>query len=357
MKKKIKINNNHSETTIIIKNNFIKKYIRSSLRSQNKIFCIVDSKLKNVFKNLKDNKKIKFIFIKCGENIKNIKTYNNLCEKLLKSKIDRESKLIVIGGGTLGDLCGFIAKTILRGINFTLIPTTLLSQVDSSLGGKNGINASNGKNLIGTFNHPTEVIIDISVLKTLPKREIKSGYSEIVKHAIINDYKFFIWLDKNYKKIFELNSKITEEAIFRSLMIKLSYVKKDPFEKLINSNSRSMLNFGHTFGHALEALYNYKKSLNHGEAISIGMVMESRIANKMGYLSKEHLNIIIEHFSKAGLKIEDQNIRSNKIFKYLINDKKNFNDNINIVLLNGIGNSFFARKISANKIKKTLKYI
>ncbi len=354
MKKKIFIKNKQRHTTIILKNNFIEKYIKDLLKKNKKIFCIIDAKLFDIFKALQKNKNIKFIKIKCGEGIKNIKIYNYICENLLKNQIDRESQLIVIGGGTLGDLCGFVASTLLRGVKFTLIPTTLLSQVDSSIGGKNGINSKYGKNLIGTFYHPDEVIIDTTILKSLPKREMKSGYSEILKHALINDYNFFKWLDKNQKKLFNLQYKIIEKAILKSLMIKLWYVKKDPEEKLINNNSRAMLNFGHTFGHSLEAFYKFNKKINHGEAVSLGMVIESKISNKLGYLSDRQLNIILKHFYETNLKTFDGNIKNEKIFKFILKDKKNIDNKINIVLLKNIGNSFFARNIPIMKIKETI---
>ena len=183
-------------------------------------------------------------------------------------------------------MAGFIASTLLRGIDLKLIPTTLLSQVDSSIGGKNGINSYSGKNLIGTFYHPSEVIIDTKILKTLPLREIKSGYVEILKHSLIKDLSFFKWLDKNYKKIFSYDFKIIEKAVFKSILIKSHFVKKDPKEKLKNHNSRAMLNFGHTIGHALETFYNYNK-LNHGEAIAIGIIIESKISYKSGLFIKK----------------------------------------------------------------------
>ena len=146
--------------------------------------------------------------------------------------MNRKSAVIAIGGGSLGDLVGFVASTLLRGLDFFLIPTTLLSQVDSSIGGKNGINTSYGKNLLGTFYQPKEVLIDISVLNSLPKKEIKSGYAEIIKHALIKDYSFFCWLEKNANKLLNLNKSILEKAIYKSIMIKLFYVKKDEKEFL-----------------------------------------------------------------------------------------------------------------------------
>jgi len=211
--------------------------------------------------------------------------------------------------------------------------------------------------MIGTFYHPDEVIIDTNVLKSLPKREIRSGYAEIIKHAIIKDLNFFIWLEKNILDIYNLNSKIIQKAIFKSIMIKLFYVTKDPKEKLITSNSRAMLNFGHSIGHALETFYNYDKSLNHGEAISIGMVTESILSHKLGFLKETQLKRIINHFKKAKLKITDKNIKNDKIINLMKKDKKNINNKANIVMLKDIGKSFYCREIDLLKIKKILKNI
>ncbi len=352
----IVLKNKSIKTEIIIKNNFIFKYFNKLIKIEKKIFCVVDTNLKNIIKPFVKNKNIKFYLIDGGERIKNIKTYNYLCEKLLSDKIDRHSILIGLGGGTVGDLTGFMASTILRGIEFKLIPSTLLSQVDSSIGGKNGINSQYGKNLIGSFYHPNEVVIDVDLLKTLPKRQIKSGYSEIVKHALISDKKFFNWLEKNYHKLIDLKKGVVEKAILNSIMIKWKYVNLDPKEKLINSSSRSMLNFGHTFGHALETFYKYK-NISHGEAISVGMIVESFISNKLGYLKDSEYEMILNHFRKAKLKVLDKNIKNNSIIEILLKDKKNFNNKINIVLLKKIGNSFFSRNHELIEIKRIIKNI
>ena len=354
MAKKIIIKN--TKTKIIIKNKFIINYLINLSKKNKKIFCIVDNKVKYYLKDLKSQKNITFIYLNAGEKIKSFKNYNMLSEKIISNKVDRMSILISIGGGTIGDLCGFIASTILRGIDYRLIPTTLLSQVDSSIGGKNGINSLFGKNLIGTFYHPSEVIIDTEVLKSLPERELKSGYSEIIKHSLINDSIFFNWLEKNYLSLFKLNTKVLEETIYRSIMIKLHYVKKDPYEKLTNSNSRAMLNFGHTIGHSLETFYKYNK-LNHGEAISIGMICESLISNKLGYLSNTKFNKILEHFKKVNLRTSDNNLQNDKVINLINKDKKNTNGKINIVLLKDIGKSFFNRDIKLSLIKKIIKNI
>ncbi len=356
MIKKIKIKNYSIKTSIIIKSNYAKKYLNLLSKKNRKIFCIVDNKVKIFINNL-EKKNINFIYLKCGEKIKNINYYEKIYEKLLSQGIDRNSILVCIGGGTLGDLCGFIASTILRGVEYKLIPTTLLSQVDSSIGGKNGINSKYGKNLIGSFYQPDEVIIDTNFLRVLPLRELKSGYAEIVKHSIIKDKNFFNWLNKNYNKIFNLNTRVLENAILKSIMIKLWYIKNDPKEKLINFNSRAILNFGHSIGHSLETFYSYKSKLNHGEAISIGMLIEAKISYKLGYLSKVHLNKIEDHFRNAKLKLSDKNIKNNNLLNIIKKDKKNINGMINIILLNSIGKAFFARNIKFNLIKQIINSI
>ncbi len=357
MKKEILIKNNNIATKILIKSNYIETYLKLLAKKEDKIFCIIDQKLKNKFIKLKKNKNLQLFFIKGGEQIKSYKSYSDLCEKLLSKNIDRGSVLVAIGGGTIGDLCGFVASTILRGVKFILIPTTLLSQVDSSIGGKNGINSDFGKNLVGTFFQPNEVIIDINILKSLPKRELYCGYAEIIKHAIIKDVSFFNWLDKNYLKLFNFKSNVLEKAISKSIDIKLWYVKKDTKEKLTNQNSRAILNFGHSFGHALEAHYKFSNKLNHGEAISVGMIIEAKISNYLGYLSKKELEKIMKHFLRVKLKIHDNKVKSDKTLEILLKDKKNTNNNINIIFLKKIGTSFFKRNLNLNNIKNILKNI
>ncbi len=342
-------------TSILIKKNYISTFVKKIAKKNEKVFCIIDSKIKNKF-NFRKEKNIKTITIHCGEKIKTINGYKNLAEKLIKNNVNRKTVLVAIGGGTLGDLAGFISSTVLRGLDFFLIPTTLLSQVDSSIGGKNGINTTYGKNMLGTFYQPKEVLIDISVLNTLSNKEIKSGYAEIIKHALINDYKFFCWLEKNIDKLLNLNKSILEKAIYKSIMIKLFYVRKDEREFLLNSHSRAMLNFGHTIGHAIESHYNYKK-FNHGEAISIGMITEAKISNFLGLLSSNELYRILMHFKKCNLKIFDKIIKEKKIIKIISKDKKNFNDNINFSLIDKIGSSIFYKKLDKNKVYKILQNI
>ena len=206
MKKQILIKTKSKKYKIFIENNSIKTYLTSELRTDSKKFIIVDGKIsKKINKIIKNKKNVFLITVEGSEKLKSINSYWKIISKLLQKKIDRSSTLISIGGGAVGDLCGFISNTILRGVQFSLIPTTLLSQVDGSIGGKNGINSKYGKNLIGTFYQPDIVIIDPTILRSLPLKQLRSGYAEIVKHALINDKDFYKWLIKFNSKVLDLD--------------------------------------------------------------------------------------------------------------------------------------------------------
>ena len=355
MNKKITLKTKDNIYSINIVPNSIVKNLNKIITANNKIVFLIDKKVFYIFKKLKNYKNQKYLAIDCSEKLKSFSNYAKITEKILNFKIDRGTKIVAIGGGTLGDLSGFIASTILRGVDLILFPTTLLSQVDSSIGGKNGINTNSGKNLVGTFYQPKLVYIDPKILKSLSKREILSGYAEIVKHGIINDIKFFNWLNKNSKKILTLNNKILSEAIYKSIIIKRKYVLKDEKENLKNNNSRAILNFGHTFGHALETYYKYNKKLTHGEAISIGMIIAANLSYKLGYLPLNQLNNIKNHFKLNNLPISDNKMFNEKIFKIIEKDKKNNNEKINFVLIKKIGSAFLSNNLNLDKIKKTLK--
>ena len=353
----------HSYNIVIGKNiisnagPLIKKVIKKS-----KVFIVTNRLIKKyhlskLLKSLKTNKiEYKIILINDGEKEKNISTVKKISDELLKSKVDRDDCLIAFGGGVLGDIVGFAASITLRGIDFIQIPTTLLAQVDSSVGGKTGVNTAHGKNLIGTFNQPILVLSDVSLLKTLNKRELKSGYSEIIKYALIMDHKFFSWLNNNFQKINRFDEGKLIEAVYRSCKNKTRIVKMDEKE----SNVRAFLNYGHTFGHALERLNNYGNTIKHGEAVSIGMLMASYMSFLEGYLSNIEFNKIKDHFNKTSLltvipKKLKSKLTTNKIKNAMLSDKKVKNGKINLVLLQSIGRAFVTNKYKRENLDKVIK--
>ena len=241
---------------------------------------------------------------------------------------DRDS-LLAIGGGITGDVSGFAASLFKRGLHFVNIPTTLLAQVDSSIGGKTGINSKYGKNLIGSFYQPKLVISDIDTLKTLNRREIVCGYGEILKHSIISKKKFFKYLDQNFDEIIKLKSPYIEKAIFESCKIKKDVVEKDEKE----SNLRKKLNFGHTFGHAIES----KNKISHGKAISLGIIFACHISNKLGYLAKDKIKRIKHLLEKFSLPTEISEIDKSELLTFISKDKKAVKKNIDFIVLEDIG--------------------
>ena len=261
-----------------------------------------------------------------------------MVERCLAKNFNRNDILISLGGGILGDYSAFAASIIKRGINFINIPTTLLAQVDSSIGGKTGVNTSQGKNLIGSFYQPKLVLSDIETLKSLPQRELICGYAEILKHSLILKNNFFKWLKINSGSLLKnRNLNLLKTAVIESCKIKLHFVNKDVFEK----NVRMILNFGHTFAHAIEAQNKYSKRINHGEAVIMGMMM----ATKFSYLKKVcNLNTVNELEKIYQSNKLDYNIKKffkmsehKKIAKYMGSDKKNNDKKINLILLKKIG--------------------
>lgn len=296
----------------------------------------------------------KTIIMEQGEQSKNFDTYGKLCETLIEMGADRHSCLVALGGGVVGDLTGFVAATLLRGIDFIQIPTTLLSMVDSSVGGKTGINLSVGKNLVGAFYQPKAVFIDTDFLDTLPAREWRAGYAEIVKYGLIQDSHFFDFLDKN-----NLKETALVQAIQTSCAIKADIVKQDERE---TGDIRALLNFGHTFGHALEAYYGYDDRLNHGEAVSIGMAWASQFAVEYGVLEPQKAEKILKHLQKKGLPVNcsDLGLKAPDAPYMLGNmrkDKKNRAGQINLILLSDIGKAQMVKNIDDKKLLQFLKNI
>ena len=346
-------------------NNILSKtgtLIKKNLPTVKKIFILSDNKvpgliLRKLIKSLQKYEPIIFKFT-ANEKNKNFKVANKIIEDLLNKNFNRSDCVIALGGGIVGDLSGFISSLTKRGTKFINIPTTLLAQVDASIGGKTGVNTSQGKNLIGAFYQPDFILSDVSLLKSLPQRELISGYGEILKHSIILDKKFFLWLCKNGKKIInQKNNIFLKEAIVRSCKIKCKIVNKDEKEK----DLRMILNFGHTFAHGFEAAKNFSKKLNHGEAVLFGMLLASELSCKKKILSSNDLLSIKKHYLSLNLPISISKIfkknEINKIIYFMKKDKKNINENINLILLNKIGKTTRPGEISLKsaEIKKFLE--
>ena len=337
----------------------VSKIFKSNSIDFDKCLIVIDKKIpkkfiSNIKKSLK-NKKIYVLFFNASEKNKNLNSVNKILEILLKENFSRNDCLISLGGGIIGDVSGFVASLFKRGLKFVNIPTTLLAQVDSSIGGKTGVNSKFGKNLIGSFYQPSLVISDTQFLKSLSKREIICGYGEILKHSIIDDKKFFNFLNRNLKKILNLSSPFIEKAIYESCKIKRSVVEKDEKEK----NLRKILNFGHTFAHAYEATLSYSKKLNHGEAVILGMKTAIKFSLKEKLLKKNEYNSIINHISNSNLpsninkffKIKDLN----KILYFMLKDKKNSYNKINLVLLKKIGSPIINKEYNKNSLNLFFK--
>jgi 3-dehydroquinate synthase len=268
-----------------------------------------------------------------GEEHKSLEEASRLYTRCVECRLERESLIIGLGGGVIGDLAGYVAATFMRGLPIVQVPTTLLAQVDSSVGGKVAVNLPQGKNLVGSFYQPLLVYIDLAVLHTLPVEEIEVGMAEVIKYGIILDKNFFEYLEKNIEKLRELNLEVLEDIVSRSCQLKATVVEKDEKEKGL----RAILNFGHTLGHALEALTDYKK-YKHGEAVAIGMVGACRIAEGMGMLKKEARNRIENLIRKAGLPVRiGVELSVDTIIQALFLDKKVRAGKVRFVLPERIG--------------------
>ena len=335
----------------------IKKILAQNKINPKKLIIIYDKnipkKIVSKFKNkLKYNENI-FLGLKFNEKVKNLNTVKKILNVLGKNNFNRNDSLICIGGGIAGDICAFAASIYKRGLKFVNIPTTLLSQVDSSIGGKTGINNFIGKNMIGTFCQPNVVITDITFLKSLPKREIICGYAEILKHALISDRKFFIFLKNNFKNILNLSPNITKKAIFRSCKLKKKIIEKDERE----INLRKTLNYGHTFAHAFESTLGYTNKLNHGEAVLLGILVASKFSNKEKFLPKSELELIEDHIEELkynNLKKYFNKKSVKKISNFMTKDKKNYSKNINLILLKKISKPLLNNAYPRVRIEKFL---
>ena len=358
-------NKNHKYSIFIGKNalNILPKKIKTLCPKTRNIALIFDKNVPIKFKK-KLKQKLKsynllFLPFKANEKNKSVNVVSYFLNILLSKNFTRSDLIIGIGGGITGDVTGFISSIFKRGINFINIPTTLLAQVDSAIGGKTGVNSNYGKNLIGSFYQPKLVISDTTFIDSLSKREIICGYAEILKHSIIKDGKFFNWLEKNSKLVLKKNSSELIYAIKKSCEIKNYFVTKDVNEKGL----RMILNFGHTFAHAIEVKNNYSLRITHGEAVLSGMILATKLSVVKKICSSKILNRIKDIYIKNNLaytfKKYENRSSIDKLIPYLKNDKKNNDDKINFILLKNIGKTALPNKskISINSLKKLIKFI
>jgi len=323
-----------------------------------KIMLVFDTNTANFFGSKFFSLKRKFelhsCVIKSGERAKSWETINQIASNMLKKNFDRKTILIAIGGGVVGDVSGFLASIYQRGIAYLQYPTTLLAQVDSSVGGKTAINHNLGKNMLGTFYQPSAVFISVSSLKKLPEREFFSGLSEVVKYSFIMDRSFLKYLLKNKKLIFSHEDSTLETIIYKCCKLKSRVVNLDEKEKGV----RAILNFGHTLGHAIENCLGYRKIL-HGEAVAIGMLFAAKLSCVYSSLSANEFELIKKSLFELSLISKESllcfyKIPEKKLLDAMKKDKKNFNGNISFVLLEKIGKANFNNYIEQKDLKKIL---
>ena len=362
---KLRINLKENSYDIIIEHGLLSELgaLISKKFGKPKTFIVTDSNiavhwLKQTIESLSaQGMSPKVLEVPVGESTKSFINLEKIIDQLLESKVDRDSVLIALGGGVIGDLAGFAGAVTLRGIKVIQVPTTLLSQVDSSVGGKTGVNVRQGKNLVGSFHQPSLVAIDTQVLQTLPSRQLFAGYAEVLKYGLIKDQSFFDWLELNGKKVLEGDKLAQQFAIFTSCRIKAEIVEADEKEK----NLRAILNFGHTFGHALEAEAGYDGNLLHGEAVSIGMVLAIELSKSLGYLSGQDAGRAVEYIRNIGLPTNINSIEGSTswhpdgIIQHMQHDKKVSNGQLRFVLIKGIGEALLTADVERNDIYSVIE--
>jgi len=312
---------------------FLSKILKPSrivLITHPSLFQLYGDKVLSGFKN--QNWTVDVIEIQEGETSKTLGQAEKIFDRLLDLKCDRKSVLIALGGGVIGDLVGFVAATFQRGIPFVQVPTTLLSQVDSSVGGKTAVNHPKGKNMIGAFYQPCLVVADLDVLRTLPEKEFRAGLAEIIKYGVISDANLFDYLEKNTEKILRQNKECLTYIIKTSCSIKAAVVERDERE----SHHRMVLNFGHTIGHAIEALTNYSEFI-HGEAVAIGMVFAAKLSQQLGKCQEEVPKRLERLIRNCNLPAGLPDLNSNAIIESLYHDKKTIDQKIKFILVKEIG--------------------
>lgn len=341
-------------------------YIGSDLLSDKQLFnnqivsnqiCVVtntqvaDLYLERLCENFSD-KRCDYVILPDGEAHKTFDSFLQIIDFLCEKQHHRDTTLIALGGGVIGDMTGFAAACYHRGVSFVQVPTTLLSQVDASIGGKTAVNHPRGKNLVGAFYQPRAVVIDIDTLDTLPEREYICGLAEVIKAALIKDAPFFAWLELHADQLIKRDKKILEEAIFRSCVIKQHVVMRDEKEK----GERALLNFGHTFGHAIEHGLGYGQWL-HGEAVALGMHMAARVSYQRGYLSQKDFLRIDALLRRIGYVLQlPESLTVQNMISAMMNDKKVYKDRLNLVLLDCIGTAVIKDDALTDELEKNITH-
>ena len=295
--------------------------------------------------------KVIILVIPAGEEHKKLEEIENLYEGLIAGHFDRHDLILALGGGVTGDMAGFTAATYLRGIAFVQLPTTLLAQADSSIGGKTGVDLGGYKNMVGAFYMPRLVYMNMSVLKTLPGKEYSSGFAEIMKHGLIKDEEFYLWLLEHMDEIRDRDAATLSRMLMKSCMIKCDVVERDPTEK----GERALLNFGHTLGHAIEKYRDF--SLLHGECVALGCVCAAYISSKRGLISSDEFYEIRDMFVPFGLPITVEDIDADEVVRLTHSDKKADGRGLKFILLEKLGKAFIATDVSDEEMRQALDEI
>jgi len=319
-----------------------------------KLVVITDNVVKGLYGGVVDRAlagegfDVATLSIPAGEAQKSLETAGRLYQELTDCYVERMTPVLALGGGVIGDLAGFVAATYMRGVPLVQIPTTLLAQVDSSIGGKVAVDHGQLKNKIGVFYQPRLVISDIDVLGTLPAREMENGLAEVIKSAAIRDRDFFAFLEVNLEKVKSFDKEVLEEVVFRTAEIKAEVVSQDERELGL----RSILNYGHTIGHAVESLSAFQ--VGHGRAVAIGMLAAARISNGMGMLQGEDALRLKKIIEKAGLSVETPKLKAKDLLETMRHDKKVIQDRIRFVLLKSIGDAFVTDEVPPSLLTEVL---
>lgn len=284
-----------------------------------------------------------------GESYKNIETLNLIFDALLTARFNRDCTVLALGGGVVGDMAGFAAASFQRGVDFVQVPTTLLSQVDSSVGGKTGINHRLGKNMIGAFKQPSVVMADMAQLDTLVDRELSAGLAEIIKYALLGDLDFLVWLEQHMEQLVQRDATLLAEAVYRSCAHKARIVAADEHER----GDRALLNLGHTFGHAIEAYMGYGQWL-HGEAVGTGMIMAADLSHRLGWITQADVKRVSDIISRAGLPIACPAIPVDEFLALMAQDKKVLSGQLRLILLKQLGHAVITRDFDIQQLKDTI---